>query len=423
MIRKSIIFFLILLGLIFTMFYFFFLKDFSFQSEKDISQDEIPKADNPFGNTPNQNDPIFSTPTNNDISPQKEPGIIGSPSESLITGVDTKQEKNLLKKLFNGPTAGYRVEKTENNNIFVYVVESGTGYVYKINNTSPNPQRITNTLIPLTFSATFISDEKIILDHFTQTSGDSLETLILSLEEKSESSLFSSISAISFPDNRGYSVARNKETIFYLGVDGSSTNVQEYSIKNNTFKTIYKTPLKSLTIDSWDNIPILASKPSLASEGVIYELKNNRLKQIAPSSTALSFISNPYKKNILTSINNLTIIGENEKDFISIPLETFPEKCSWVNEQDIICAEPTQTNSVGNKNFESFVPDTWYKGQVTFVDGIKFISPPYNNPINIYVPVVGSDAFDIVDLRVIESQKTLFFINKLDGSLWSLNYK
>ena len=105
-------------------------------------------------------------------------------------------------------------------------------------------------------------------------------------------------------------------------------------------------------------------------------------------------------------------ISKNE----STNLNTYglPEKCVWSNDNiNVYCAVPNTV--VGNQ-----YPDVWYQGLVSFDDYFVKINTRTGNKITIAnsaneTPVDGTHLF------LDNDEKTLFFINKKDSTLWSLN--
>jgi DNA-binding beta-propeller fold protein YncE len=61
-------------------------------------------------------------------------------------------------------------------------------------------------------------------------------------------------------------------------------------------------------------------------------------------------------------------------------------------------------------------PDDWYQGLVTFNDSFWSIDTAQNSTTNIVSP---SQKFDARDLLVSPDGAYLYFINKIDGTLWS----
>ncbi|MEI8223929.1 MAG: peptidoglycan-binding domain-containing protein [bacterium] len=90
-------------------------------------------------------------------------------------------------------------------------------------------------------------------------------------------------------------------------------------------------------------------------------------------------------------------------------LSTLPAKCTWQNDTVVFCAVPQEISS-------GQYPDDWYQGLVTFNDSFWSIDITQNSTTNIVSP---SQKFDARDLLVSPDGAYLYFINKIDGTLWS----
>lgn len=90
-------------------------------------------------------------------------------------------------------------------------------------------------------------------------------------------------------------------------------------------------------------------------------------------------------------------------------LSTLPAKCTWQNDTVVFCAVPREISS-------GQYPDDWYQGLVTFNDSFWSIDTAQNSTTNIVSP---SQKFDAHHLLVSPDGAYLYFINKLDGTLWS----
>jgi hypothetical protein len=90
-------------------------------------------------------------------------------------------------------------------------------------------------------------------------------------------------------------------------------------------------------------------------------------------------------------------------------LTTLTTKCIWQNDTVIFCAVPQEITS-------GQYPDDWYQGNVIFNDSFWSINITENSTSNIISP---SQKFDAYNLLVSPDGAYLYFINKLDGMLWS----
>jgi len=95
-----------------------------------------------------------------------------------------------------------------------------------------------------------------------------------------------------------------------------------------------------------------------------------------------------------------------------IGLATLPEKCVWQDTKMIYCAVP-QNITPGD------YPDNWYQGTVSFTDDLWSINISTKVTKDILSP---SQLFDMIHLGTSPDGSYLYFINKTDGTLWSLKH-
>ena len=92
-------------------------------------------------------------------------------------------------------------------------------------------------------------------------------------------------------------------------------------------------------------------------------------------------------------------------------ITTLPEKCvfSKTDENKIYCAVPISMPSAK-------YPDEWYQGLISFSDNLWQI----NVNTGIAKIIFYKSDFDITNLFTDKNENYLFFTNKKDSTLWSL---
>ncbi len=110
----------------------------------------------------------------------------------------------------------------------------------------------------------------------------------------------------------------------------------------------------------------------------------------------------------------LNIFNTKEKKTTAFDLVTLPEKCAFSTTKRgiIYCAVPSSLP-------QGRYPDDWYQGVVSFSDRVWKI-----DVINGATEIISSETdtvFDLTHLFFSKNEDYLFFQNKIDGTLWSLN--
>lgn len=201
----------------------------------------------------------------------------------------------------------------------------------------------------------------------------------------------------------------------------SSIKINDSSFKN--IKTIWENPLNEWVINyiNQNNVS-LQTKPSFNIEGSIYllNLTNSNFKPIETKKLGLTGKISPDLDYILYStINNRgisTFVKNLKADTVyQSTFNTIADKCVWLNNNEIICAVPKQLPSV-------ILPDNWYTGEINFNDDLWLLNA--KEATGYYLSNLEQESnnkIDAIKLKVSPDKNKLYFINKIDNSLWSFD--
>jgi len=139
--------------------------------------------------------------------------------------------------------------------------------------------------------------------------------------------------------------------------------------------------------------------------------------------SGLSILPNPTAQLILysdlSSSGNLVTSLYNTKTTSSqdLPFVTLADKCVWskLNPVNLFCAVPTSAPNGG-------YPDAWYKGTASTIDKMIEVDTDTGSVHN--VSNLSQDAKTSIDaewLALDPSERFLYFVNKKDLSLWSVD--
>jgi len=105
---------------------------------------------------------------------------------------------------------------------------------------------------------------------------------------------------------------------------------------------------------------------------------------------------------------------ENETE-INLGLNTLPENCMWLkNEKALYCAEKAN-------NFLNIIPEDYQKKLNLTGDSFWKIDLETKEFKEIYIPEASEQVYDAGELIVSDREDFLFFVNNLDGKLYSLS--
>ncbi|MDO8183612.1 MAG: hypothetical protein Q7T49_01320 [bacterium] len=196
------------------------------------------------------------------------------------------------------------------------------------------------------------------------------------------------------------------------------------SVKSKLTTKVLTSPLTDWLI-SWPeaNTLNLQTRPSSGIDGFAYTF-NLRTKQttkiLGPITGLNSLISPDGKKVIYSSSQNgkiETYVKTNSKEVgDKLSINTLIDKCLWYNNKYIVCM-------VTDKYLTTNYPDAWYQGLVSFTDNVWLVDSQYLESylISIFGKPLADEPIDAINLKISPDKSTLYFINKLDRSLWSFD--
>lgn len=328
-------------------------------------------------------------------------------------------------------------------------VDSETGYIYEKDLSEPlsSPLQVTDKSFPNTVRAYFMNDKnggkgRVFIQY---EENNNIKTITASIPEYFGSTA-NLLNIASLPDNIKFiTTSPDSKKLLYIVTKNKTTNdfsdfyTDWYYINdiNNTYgNKIYTSPLFY-----W--------KASLLNDGTIYPFtiptyfESNNLYKLSFSSSSLGVLKQIYgnhngmffninDNNILVSImtgNGLKTYKKSfdnksftDYDLSSLNFNTLIDKCGQNDsngENIIICSVPKEI-----KTYEYGLPDAWYQGMTTWDDNLYLVNNDYPYGQLLFDIRNDSEYQDIIDgknLNINNLKTHLAFINKNDGSLWTLN--
>jgi hypothetical protein len=156
---------------------------------------------------------------------------------------------------------------------------------------------------------------------------------------------------------------------------------------------------------------IIYTKPAASMIGYAYEVSANGLKRFLYSGFGMTITQSGgvrFVGRLIDGSYRAVIINSAGQGSES-PAALIPEKC--VAEQGKqFCASPFELTE---RNF----PDTWYKGQFVSNDNIWEINGGNATLLAFPSRTLGRN-LDVVDLRLSQDVQMLYFVNRIDNTLW-----
>lgn len=293
-------------------------------------------------------------------------------------------------------------------------VERVTGHIYKMFLDTKVKEKISNSTIPSVYQAFFNNKGDSVIYRYVSTNG-TITSFIATLGASKGEFLVQDIS--------DFSVSKDKTKFFYITENSSGTigTIGEFGAtkRNNVFSSPF-----TEWLSEWDgNQKIyLTTKPSYTATGSMFSLNttNKTISKILGGVLGLTTSISPKGSLVLYSTSTETgprlsvfdISKHTTKDLNTYGL---PEKCVWSNDNiNVYCAIPSVI--IGNQ-----YPDLWYQGLVSFDDYFVKINTQTGDKSTLSNK--GEKSLDGTYLFLDTEERSLFFINKKDSTLWSLDLR
>lgn len=366
-----------------------------------------------FFGTPKDTGEIFA---NLGFTSERDRTPVATEDEMIATTtVEAKPlPKQALRQLTFRPVAGVFVldilfPKT------VRFVERGTGHIFEIDLATGVETTVTQHTVPQTAEAIFAPDgSSVVHTSFV----DGTRTSIVSVLSTTTGSTAEVVKSLPLPPGAGNFAYSDADTLLYTMSSSNETTGYQFSISSQTRAEMFRTPLTQVTM-VWGNgldKAYLYTKPSQYLEGYVYEVASGaKLKRIRKGANGLM-----YTRNNVLEVFTTADLKEIKSTYayagkdIPAPLPFLPEKCDFV---DIDAA--TYWCAANTELIDPSFPEAWYAGLKISDDGLWQINAETGvADERIKFKAVSGRVVDVASIYATEDGFSVFFINKLDSTLW-----
>ncbi len=293
-------------------------------------------------------------------------------------------------------------------------VERATGHIYQMYLDTKVIGKVSNSTIPNIYEAIFNGKAQSVIYRYLSGDNKTINSFMATLGARKGEFLQSNITDIS--------LSPEKDKFFYItktinGVTGTINSFNNETKKDQVFISSY-----SEWLSQWvkpQNI-YLTTKASGLVEGSMFSLNtiNNTLNKVFGGILGLTTLANKDGSLVLYSAYSgsgpkLEIFRVANHTMVGLDNYGLPEKCVWASDATTVyCALP---NSI-----IGLQPDSWYKGLNSFDDFFVKINTSTGETTTI-VNSANSTAVDATHLFLNKIGTELYFINKKDSTLWSLD--
>lgn len=373
-------------------------------------------------------DPFGTRATSTD-NPDFTPGLDNNENNNDTLTNSTPLAK--LRQITEEPIAGFSVvENTKTKKTDIRYILRGNGNIYETYTDSLEQKRLSITTIPKVYESTWLPDGQKLIIRYLKEGTETVETFSVKINPATTTlnEFEGGVDGNHLAENiKELAINPKGDKLFYLtkGIKGISGFIAKPDGLNS--KLTFESPLTEWLV-AWpkEETITLNTKPSALASGFLYFLNSTTgsLSKIIGNIIGLTTKTNKeitevlysdssritpklYLHNIKTSENKL------------LPWNTLPEKCLWSNidAKIIYCAVP-KGFPPGN------YPDIWYQGLVNFTDDLWLMNTETGAATLVLDIIKETDeALDLTNLQMDKGDNYLFFINKTDLTLWSLELK
>lgn len=363
-------------------------------------------------------------------------GVVGGTTAQTTTTTD---KPSLFKQVSVGPVAGFTLFTTTTTKTIpstdlkkkpttesvvdriVRYVSRENGYVYEIKNNT-TPLQVSNIYIPNIYEAYFGTNGTTAILRFLQDDQKTIGTYSVPIPEENSDGTRTQKQGVYFPDNiTSFAVSPDQKQVVYVVGDTQNSMITTATTTNTGRKEVVRNSFREWLVD-WKGPKTLwlQTKASAIADGFLYKLDttDKKLVRVIGTIKGLTTSVSPNGTYVFYSQSTTTgfvsyILNTKTGFSTSINLATLPEKCTWLRNEDLICAGNNEVSTTA-------YPDAWYKGTMTFKDKFYRI---YTATNTYTILSDGSERTpDAINLQTDEDQGLLYFIDKPTGFLWKLSF-
>lgn len=326
-----------------------------------------------------------------------------------------------IRKIWSDPVAGVGTLDVKAGTI-VRHMERATGHIYETEMFSPIQNRISNTTIPQIYNAFWSNKNNSVVVERLADDEETVNSYVFTIKNSSttENNINGALLGDKIED-----ISTFGDNIFYLR-KLSIGSIGYFSVADsNKAKEVWNSPIKELTSQFVNkNTVALNTKPYQTVAGYLYfvDVTTGQAKKILGGIYGLTTLVNSNLLNLIYLSQNdtpsLSLYDIKKQTSSTITPTTFPEKCVWSKKDTniVYCAVPQ-----GYLDSNSLT--SWYMGITSFTDDIwKYdLKNNTSSVVSYLTNENGGEVIDVIKPMLSENEQYFIFINKKDGSLWSLD--
>ena len=360
--------------------------------------------------------PAAVTPTPGEFPSTEDIG--GTTTGALPPPIGEGGKGPRLVKLAEGPVAGAITGKS-GGALVVRFIETSNGNASEVNVATLEKKRLTITTIPKVQEALWNKAGSAVIARYLKEDGETIESFAATIRPKSDGAEGELVGSFLPSNITAVSASPSGKDFAYIRKEGNRATLITAPFSGSPKTEVFRSPILEWT-PLWfsENTVALLSKPSVLAEGVLLFVNRatGASETVLSGITGLTALPSPNGALVLASESGETdfavrVIERKNGRSTEVSPATLPEKCVWgKNNTTLFCGAPQSIPAAS-------YPDSWYQGAVSFADDFWEIDAPTGishllltspTPMDLTLPLLDGD------------ETHLIFINKKDGSLWSL---
>ncbi len=364
--------------------------------------------------------PVAGTPADegsNSFFPPGSGTATVPPTSSENPSVVSSEEVPSIRQISAVPIAGFFIVEEKNKPPLVRYMEEASGHIYDAPLESLPLKRVSNTTIPRVRQAVFADSGNTVIARYLKEDGDVIESFKAQLKKAATSTSEGELQGTFLPENiEAIAVNPSGSSLFYIVKGESDASGFVSTVKIDKPTRIFSSPIHEW-LPEWltDSSILLYTKASSQAGGIVTIL-NTKSGETRTLSRGAGITAQGYGNTVIYGGSNGVISSFNTTSNASVvlPFGTLPEKCAVSADKTpvIFCGVPSI--------LPSNIPDSWYQGLSNFRDNIWSIDPK-SGEVKLAVDLEAAGrVLDVSSPKLTAGNSHLLFINKRDGTLWSV---
>lgn len=342
-----------------------------------------------------------------------------------------------LRLLSNTPVGGFGAITSGTTTIARWI-DRGRGNVYEAKSNTLDITTLSNIVLPRVYESSWNKDVTTFIGSVLEDNSETASFIYAELKARPTATSTATTTTQSgltpfelrgknLPSNTAaYAISPDKTRVFVLTKSEKGSIGYTANMDGTKMTQIFTTPLTQLNVE-WpsDSAIAITTKGTADRSGFMYFVnpKTGVWKKILGPLNGLSTRVSHDAKYVLLSVTGRSedvvtgLYDVANSKAIDMAVSTIADKCVWGNfyKEMVYCGVPFQLNT-------GAYPDDWYKGTLSTVDKMWQV-----NAITGETKLVGQilgqagRVIDAFNLGLDDKDNFLFFMNKNDLSLWSLD--